>query len=254
MELASDIHVRQTPARARMDQPESEMATPMPSVRALPNGPYLVDGDVPLVGKAAVATEHGEPLAWQRGPELDHPTTYVLCRCGGSSNKPFCDGTHARNGFDGTETADPSPRASTRKALPGTGIVVYDDRSICEHAGFCGTRATNVWKMVADTADTGVRSLMIAMIERCPSGALSYAFTPDGDDNEPALPAEIGIIADGPLWLTGGIDVETSAGTKLETRNRVTLCRCGGSKHKPLCDGTHKEIGFSHRVDGPPSG
>jgi CDGSH-type Zn-finger protein len=33
-------------------------------------------------------------------------------------------------------------------------------------------------------------------------------------------------------------------GQPFETRNHVTLCRCGGSKNKPLCDGTHKEIGF----------
>jgi uncharacterized Fe-S cluster protein YjdI len=42
------------------------------------------------------------------------------------------------------------------------------------HAGFCGNRVSNVWQMTQDSADTQVRAQIIAMIERCPSGALSY--------------------------------------------------------------------------------
>ncbi|RUA24206.1 MAG: hypothetical protein DSY79_01150 [Chloroflexi bacterium] len=45
--------------------------------------------------------------------------------------------------------------------------------------------------------------------------------------------------------MTGGIPVQRSDGPPLETRNRVTLCRCGASSKTPLCDGTHKDIGFS---------
>ena len=81
------------------------------------------------------------------------------------------------------------------------------------------------------------------MIERCPSGALTYEV--DGEIIEPSLPAEIAVIPDGPLWVSGGITVERADGTELETRNRVTLCRCGQSGAKPLCDGSHKEAGFT---------
>jgi CDGSH-type Zn-finger protein len=80
------------------------------------------------------------------------------------------------------------------------------------------------------------------MIEKCPSGALTFSF--DGDDVEPLLATAISVIDDGPLWVTGGISVTKQDGTELETRNRVTLCRCGASGNKPLCDGSHKEIGF----------
>jgi CDGSH-type Zn-finger protein len=38
--------------------------------------------------------------------------------------------------------------------------------------------------------------------------------------------------------------VERADGVPLETRNRVTLCRCGQSANKPLCDGTHRTVGF----------
>ena len=66
----------------------------------------------------------------------------------------------------------------------------------------------------------------------------------DGELLEPSLAAEVGVIDDGPLWVTGGIPVERADGQPLEARNRMTLCRCGGSSRKPLCDGTHKELGF----------
>ncbi|MGH8975203.1 MAG: CDGSH iron-sulfur domain-containing protein, partial [Acidimicrobiia bacterium] len=208
------------------------------------------EGGVTVGWKVPVRTELGEPIAWQSGPGLDAGgASYLLCRCGGSASKPFCDGTHSRNGFDGTETADTDPRSARVKTYEGTGIVVQDDRSICEHAGFCGNRITNVWKMVADTADTRVRAQVVAMVERCPSGALTYALAPGAPDVEPDLAPKVNVVADGPLWLTGAIPVESSRGGTLETRNRVTLCRCGGSANKPHCDGTHKKLGFSHRPE-----
>jgi len=86
------------------------------------------------------------------------------------------------------------------------------------------------------------------MVERCPSGALTYHIAPDDTDIEPDLPKQIAdtteITSDGPiagpLWVTGGIPIERSDGRQFETRNRVTLCNCGHSSIKPLCDGTHR--------------
>jgi D-arabinose 1-dehydrogenase-like Zn-dependent alcohol dehydrogenase len=48
----------------------------------------------------------------------------------------------------------------------------------------------------------------------------------------------------GPLWVRGGITVESGDGTRYETRNRVTLCRCGASSNKPFCDGSHAALAF----------
>ena len=72
----------------------------------------------------------------------------------------------------------------------------------------------------------------------------SFSVEPEGDLVEPDLPREVAITPDGPLWVSGGITIEMSDGRALETRNRVTLCRCGASKIKPLCDGAHKDIDF----------
>ena len=216
-----------------------------PGISIAPNGPYLVSG-ARLVVRTPVETAAGEPIAWEKGAVLSENERYALCRCGASDRKPFCDGTHARAGFDGTEAA--SGRYDERsRTLEGPGIVVRDDRSICVHAGFCGTAATNVWKMVRASGATDTRSQMLAMIERCPSGALSYRFEGAAADNEPDLPAQVAVVPDGPLVVTGGVPITRADGQPMETRNRMTLCRCGGSGNKPLCDGTHKTIGFSHR-------
>jgi CDGSH-type Zn-finger protein len=247
------------------DPPEaSEARTDLHApIRALPNGPYLVEDDLRIVWKVPVTSAGGEPIAWRTLTEIAHSTPCVLCRCGGSANKPFCDGTHARKGFDGTDTADDRTRADRAKAYEGDGMVMYDDRSICTHAGFCGTAVTNVWKMIKATGDTNVRIQVAGMVERCPSGALSYALTADAEDAgggkdtpvdiEPDLPAQIAVTPDGPLWVTGGVPIEASSGHRLEVRNRVTLCRCGESANKPLCDGSHKDIGFVHGPT-PPGG
>jgi CDGSH-type Zn-finger protein len=212
-----------------------------PSITAAPNGPLLVAGGVPLYRRRDVQSEHGEPLAWETTEVVETNDRYALCRCGQSSRKPFCDGTHARQGFQADDTASGTYDERANE-LGGTGITVRDDRSICVHAGFCGTRVTNVWKQVAETGESTVRAQVIAMIEHCPSGALTYRF--EGDDVEPLMPQAIAVTADGPLWVTGGIPVSTGDGTTMEVRNRVTLCRCGASANKPLCDGSHKQAGF----------
>ena len=109
-----------------------------------PNGPYIVRGGIPLVRKTPVMSEHGEPLAWKKEDVISTGETYRLCRCGQSSTKPFCDGTHTMVGFDGDETADTSPIADRAVDHEGERIIVKDDRSLCMHAGFCGNRVTNI--------------------------------------------------------------------------------------------------------------
>jgi CDGSH-type Zn-finger protein len=216
------------------------------------DGPYVIHGGLPLVQKTQVVSEHGEPLTWRKVATYDAPETYDLCRCGQSKFKPFCDATHALVDFDGSETADTGRTAERQEVYRGgTGLCVKRDLSLCMEAGFCGNRITNVEEMVPSTEDTEVRSLVMAMIERCPSGSYTYSLEKDGDDVEPDLPQQVAATNEitsegpinGPLWVTGGVPIERSDGEPFETRNRVTLCRCGHSRIKPLCDGTHRELG-----------
>lgn len=222
-----------------------------------PDGPYVVYGSVPLVHKIVCVSEHGEPLTWQKTGTIETRKTYLLCRCGCSERKPFCDSTHIETEFDGTESADTRPTAERQVVHKGgTGIIVKRDWEICTNAGFCANRVTSVEKMVPDTDDTQVRAQVIAMIERCPSGSYTYALEEGNEDVEPDLPQQIAVVTEvtwagpiaGPLWVTGCIPIERADGQPLETRNRVTLCRCGLSGKKPLCDGTHRGVGMTEEL------
>lgn len=217
-----------------------------PHITVQPNGPYLVSGPAILTRRAIVRSERGEPMTWQTTSHVETAETFALCRCGGSNAKPFCDGTHRRNDFDGTESAPTNTYAERAKSYEATGVVMRDDRAICEHAGFCGNQATNAWRLAQGdtTKDPVARMQLMHMIEHCPSGALTFRLEPEGEDVEPALPVGIAVTRDGPYFVTGGIRIERSDGQSFETRNRVTLCRCGNSKSKPLCDGSHLQVGF----------
>ncbi|MFP5228594.1 MAG: CDGSH iron-sulfur domain-containing protein [Acidobacteriota bacterium] len=69
-----------------------------------PNGPYRVEGAVTLV-------DH-EGKEW----DLSNKPAFSLCRCGASVNKPFCDGTHSKIGFQAAEAA---VRAENNPVTPG---------------------------------------------------------------------------------------------------------------------------------------
>jgi len=216
------------------------------------NGPYSVEGNVPLVSKRQIVSEYGEPLTWQKDATIAvREGEYNLCRCGQSSNPPFCDGTHGLEGFDGTETADPNLTETRAMKIPhGTHIIVKKDPLLCMQSGFCGLRNADLDQLVAATKDTKIRALVMAMVEHCPSGSLTFRIEADGADIEPDLPEQIAVTTEitsdgpiaGPLWVTGGIPIERSDGRPFETRNRVTLCKCGHSDIKPLCDGTHRDM------------
>lgn len=213
-----------------------------PEITITVNGPYEVSGDIPMVPKRIVRSEEGESLAWATGTELSHEDPTYLCRCGQSQDKPFCDNSHLTADFDGTETASIEPFWERARTFEGAGINVHSVGRLCQHAAFCVNQTTGWNLMLSDTENTNVRTQLIGMLEHCPSGALVYEV--DGDVVEPDLPVAISPVEDGPLWVTGGVSIVRSDGVPLETRNRVTLCRCGHSKNKPLCDGTHSEIDF----------
>lgn len=65
------------------------------AVRPKPNGPYLIEGPVDIYDTA------GNKIDTAGRPKI------ALCRCGASSNKPFCDGTHSQIGFQAAETVNP---------------------------------------------------------------------------------------------------------------------------------------------------
>lgn len=222
-----------------------------PRIVILKNGPYKVHGNVPFVRKTQVVSEYGEPITWKKINVYETGETYILCRCGYSRKKPFCDGYHREIGFIGEETADTQTNEARQYIIPhAVGIVVKKDHYLCMNSGFCANRLTNIDEMAAETAEPRTRAEIIAMIERCPSGSYTYSIPPDEENIEPDLPVQVAATTEitsegpieGPLWVTGGIPIERSDGWFFETRNRVTLCGCGHSLEKPLCDGSHRSL------------
>ncbi|MDA5093726.1 ferritin-like domain-containing protein [Aliiroseovarius sp. KMU-50] len=217
------------------------------------NGPYAVHGDIPLVRKKRVTSDRGEALTWATIETLPADEGYVLCRCGQSKTKPFCDGTHDHIDFDGEGPADFAPISETQEILEGDGIRVKVDNSYCVHAKYCFNKSSGIRKLIPESADANAKSQIIAMVDRCPSGTFVYELPLDSEmtEVEEELRREVAAISEdecsktaGPLWVTGGVPIMKPDGTFLETRNRVTLCRCGQSKNKPFCDGTHTKVKF----------
>jgi CDGSH-type Zn-finger protein len=215
-----------------------------PRIKVTPNGPYLVSGGVPLTEQIIVSDAEGTPVKWRTGKEYPHQENYALCRCGHSQNRPFCDGTHMKIKFDGSETADNVPYIDKAEKIEGPELSLTDCEELCASARFCH-RAGGTWNLVTESDNPEARKIAIEEGHACPSGRL-VVWDKKGRAQEPDYAPSIGIMHDpltgvsgGPLLVRGGITIESADGTVYEKRNRVTLCNCGGSRNKPFCDSSH---------------
>lgn len=209
------------------------------------DGPYLVSGGAPLSEQKISVDDDDQCHGWEEGQNYPVEENYALCRCGHSRHKPYCDGTHAGIEFDGTEKAGNTPYMERAREFSGPNLDLTDAEEFCVGARFCH-RAGGTWKLTEQSADPVARQTAIEESCDCPSGRL-VAWEKDGQAIEPDFEPSIGLVEDtqakkmGPIWIRGGIPVESSDGNTYEIRNRVTLCRCGRSSIKPFCDGSHLE-------------
>jgi CDGSH-type Zn-finger protein len=213
------------------------------------DGPYLVQGSVPIARQTIVADAHGDSLDWSEGETFEAGETCALCRCGQSKTKPFCDGSHLRTQFDGTESASNEPYDAQATEQIGPSLTLLDAQEFCAFARFCDV-AGQVWNLV-EQEGAEAASMTAREAGLCPSGRLVVQDHLEGSVIEPTFTPSIGIVADpaqgvaGPIWVRGGIPVVSSDGEPYEVRNRVTLCRCGASANKPFCDGSHAAVRFT---------
>jgi CDGSH-type Zn-finger protein len=207
-----------------------------------------VEGNVALDKEEIACDAHGTPIEFKKIKQYPAQEKYALCRCGSSKNKPFCDGSHAKAGFDGTETA-PNVRYDDQAAvIEGPSLVLKDAQDYCFGAGFCH-RAGSAWTLTEKSGDKTSREIAIDEACKCPSGRLVACDKKTGKAIEPALEKSISLLEEprkgvsGPIFLKGGIALESEK-CKYEARNRMCVCRCGKSENKPFCDGSHVESGF----------
>ena len=206
-----------------------------PRLACLSNGPYQMHDPTP-VPVEKVRRASGEPCV--------NPRAVSLCRCGGSKNKPFCDGTHAKNGFSGERLTD--GKSDRRENYQGKRITIHDNRSLCAHAGACTDNLKSVFRMKQEPwidPDGATVEEIAATIRKCPSGALSYSI--DGvEHRDQAREPMVTVTNDGPYAIAGGIELKDVPFGDGASREHYTLCRCVASKNKPFCDGTHWSVRF----------
>ena len=221
-------------------------------VQIMKNGPYIVSGNVPLSKEVIGTNEDGESVKWEQKAEIPSTEQYALCRCGHSTNKPFCDGSHTKAGFDGTETASRRPYIEQANVIQGPTMSLMDVKSLCAFARFCDPNG-RVWNLVSETAKPSASKHLVSQTCDCPSGRLVVLDNETEKPIEPKYEPSIGLVEDpakqcsGPVWLRGGVQIIGADGFEYEVRNRVTLCRCGASQNKPFCNGAHASIGFSDK-------
>jgi CDGSH-type Zn-finger protein len=214
------------------------------------NGPYVVTGGVPVSVQVIRPNDEGLSWEWEETRKLEGGAEYALCRCGQSENKPYCDGSHARVRFNGTETATRQPYARQAETLDGPALALEDAEELCAFARFCDPGG-KIWNLIGRTDDPTVRQLAIREGMSCPGGRLVLRDKKTRTPIEPDLPPSVGVVEDpalgvsGPLWVRGGIRIESEDGTPYEVRNRVALCRCGASANKPFCNCSHASIKFN---------
>ena len=195
------------------------------------NGPYLVEGI-------------GAVVRYTDGKAFPIEGKAALCRCGGSQNKPFCDGTHATNGF--TSAKDPNRVPDKLEDHQGDGITIHDNRGTCAHAGRCTDGLPAVFRLGTEpwiAATESDAETIANTIQQCPSGALSYSINEklyrDRGGDEMLLFAP-----NGPYVIRGGAELVDAELNKGATTDHMTLCRCGASQNKPFCSGAHWNVQF----------
>jgi CDGSH-type Zn-finger protein len=211
-------------------------------IKVTKDGPYIVTGGIPLFRMIIETDSYGDPYIWREVQRYPQRESYALCRCGKSKNMPYCDNAHIVHRFNGTETVSRERYLENVKEYLGPELKLTDKPELCVGAGFCD-RDAGIWNLTVHSDRPGFKEIAIDEAANCPSGRL-VVWDKQGNLIEPDYEPSIVITEDvdgssGPLWIRGGVEIESVDGRIYEKRNRVTLCNCSKSHIKPLCDGSH---------------
>jgi CDGSH-type Zn-finger protein/uncharacterized Fe-S cluster protein YjdI len=133
---------------------------------------------------------------------------------------------------------------SNKEEYQGKDIIVYFDENKCVHSRNCVLSLPNVFCANVEgpwiKPDNGSAEMVAAVSHSCPSGAITYKRLDNRESEVQPQVNVIRILENGPLTVHADVQVENE-----ESVTRATLCRCGASKNKPFCDGSHKEVDFT---------
>ncbi len=128
-------------------------------------------------------------------------------------------------------------------------VTVVWKPEVCIHSTLCWKGLINVFnpkkRPWIDTQGAPTGNI-VAQVEKCPSGALSYFRNEQPTENSQTITREtiIEISSNGPLLVYGNLKIKDAQGNETRRNNVTALCRCGQSENKPYCDGTHRKIDF----------
>lgn len=202
------------------------------------------NGTIDIMENGPFIVHQVEEMTDADGNVYEKKTKMALCRCGASANKPYCDGTHAKIGYSGARETDRD--LNKERDYQGDEITIHDNRTICSHAAVCVQELGSVFNLDKKPwidANGASASEIIALIKKCPSGALSYTVNDQQHRNPDRSPA-IRIAKNGPYNIEGGIQLNIDDAMQPPASEHYALCRCGASANKPYCDGTHRTAGF----------
>ncbi len=127
-------------------------------------------------------------------------------------------------------------------------ITVIWKPAACIHSKKCWTELKEVFNPAIRPwikMQNGTTESIMAQVDRCPSGALSYIKNTELKDAENVSAESIvEVTPNGPLLVYGNITVKQSDGLEIKKNKVTAFCRCGQSANKPYCDGTHTKVGF----------
>ncbi|MBT8408095.1 MAG: CDGSH iron-sulfur domain-containing protein [Alphaproteobacteria bacterium] len=180
------------------------------------------------------------------GDEIDTKDVAALCRCGQSGNKPFCDGSHNAAGFDSAPDLSEirNSQITYTGTVEGREVTIGYTPVLCSHAGECSRLARNVFNPSQKPwikPEAGSTEKILEVMAACPSGALRVSIAEAPAAHLVAPGAEIEIEPHGPYWVKN-VPLEAEFNGVGAAQSKYVLCRCGKSKNKPFCDGTHYDI------------
>jgi len=134
--------------------------------------------------------------------------------------------------------------SSKIETAEGRDITIRFEAGRCIHARHCVLGAPTVFKANTPGAwlfpDTMNVDRLADVAHQCPSGAITY-MRKDGKPGEQAPPVNVlRVRENGPYGFSAALRINGQ-----DAGYRATLCRCGASKNKPYCDGSHSSAGFA---------